>query len=110
VRRLAEVDGILEVHTNAEACARYQLPSDRVGDLVVIGEQSVTLGTSAERHDLSGLTEPLRSHGGVTEQKVPLIMNRKAETLAGDRPLRNFDAFDLALNHAAAGLGLAAAE
>ena len=110
VRRLAEVDGILEVHTNAEACARYQLPSDRVGDLVVIGEQSVTLGTSAERHDLSGLTEPLRSHGGVTEQKVPLIMNRKAETLAGDRPLRNFDAFDLALNHAAAGSGLAAAE
>jgi phosphonoacetate hydrolase len=41
---------------------------------------------------------PLRSHGGLSEQRVPLIANR----LAGDLPVRrwrNFDAFDLALNH-----------
>ena len=109
-RRLAEVDGILEVHDNAEACARFELPPDRVGDLVVISERNVTLGTSADRHALSGLTEPLRSHGGVTEQKVPLIMNRTAPALASNRALRNFDAFDLALNEAGAAAGKAAAE
>ena len=67
----------------------------------MISDRNVTLGTSAERHDLSGLTEPLRSHGGVTEQKVPLVMNRAAPELAANRALRNFDAFDLAFNYAA---------
>ena len=109
-RRLTDVDGILEVHSNDEACALYELPSDRVGDLVVISKRDVTLGTIAERHDLSGLTEPLRSHGGVTEQKVPLIMNRVASGLSADQRLRNFDAFDLALNYATSASGLVAAE
>jgi phosphonoacetate hydrolase len=40
----------------------------------------------------------LRSHGGVSEQHVPLICNRKLATAAGERHWRNFDAFDLALN------------
>ncbi|PPR64856.1 MAG: Phosphonoacetate hydrolase [Alphaproteobacteria bacterium MarineAlpha4_Bin2] len=109
-RRLVDVEGILEVHSNYEACARFELPPDRVGDLVIISERDVTLGTIAKRHDLSGLTEPLRSHGGVTEQKVPLIMNRIASDLSKGRRLRNFDAFDLALNHAASVLKPVAAE
>jgi len=108
-RRLSEIDGIMEVHSKDEACRRYELPLDRVGDLVVIGECDVTLGTSAERHDLTGLTEPLRSHGGVTEQKVPLIMNRVAAGLKTEG-LRNFDAFDLALNYAVTKREPAAAE
>jgi phosphonoacetate hydrolase len=58
----------------------------------------VVIGTSKARHDLSGLTEPLRSHGGISEQKVPLLFNRKLTGLRSGR-LRNFDAFDLALNH-----------
>ncbi|MEX2618201.1 MAG: phosphonoacetate hydrolase [Alphaproteobacteria bacterium] len=95
---LAGVDGIADVLTNAEACARFELPADRVGDLVVLGERHMTLGASPDRHDLSGLTEPLRSHGGATEQRVPLICNRPANGFSGDRGLRNFDAFDLALN------------
>ena len=52
-----------------------------------------------ERHDLSGLDAPLRSHGGVSEQQVPLIANRPAPALPAGRRWRNFDAFDLALNH-----------
>ena len=46
----------------------------------------------------------------MTEQKVPLIMNRAAPALAGDRVLRNFDAFDLAFNYATDETGRAAAE
>src|SRR6185437_4633682 len=47
--------------------------------------------------DEAALTEPLRSHGGLSEQKVPLICNRKLAQPV-ERPWRNFDAFDLALN------------
>ena len=38
------------------------------------------LGTSASRHDLSGLDAPLRSHGGISEQIVPLLFNRPLAT------------------------------
>jgi phosphonoacetate hydrolase len=65
---------------------------------VVVSSKHKVLGTSAARHDLSGLTEPLRSHGGISEQKVPLLCNRKLPADAATRHWRNFDAFDLALN------------
>ena len=41
------------------------------------------IGTSRDKHDLSGLTEPLRSHGGLTEQEIPIIVNRKTAGLTG---------------------------
>ena len=58
------------------------------------------IGTSVSKHDLSGLTLPLRSHGGMTEQQVPVIFNRKLKALPSGYRLRNFSAFDLALNYA----------
>ena len=98
LRRIAAISGIELVLPRAEACARFELPEDRVGDLVVIAERLTVIGTSRNRHDLSELTAPLRSHGGVSEQRVPLLANRAAETLPARR-WRNFDAFDLGLNH-----------
>ena len=80
-----------------DACKRFELPPDRIGDVVVLSTVHKVLGTSRARHDLSGLTEPLRSHGGLTEQTVPMIANRKL-SLPPDRKLRNFDIFDVALN------------
>ena len=59
----------------------------------------MVLGTSATRHDLSALELPLRSHGGVSEQRVPLIMNRPSSWPA-NAATRNFSIFDLALNFA----------
>ncbi len=98
--RLAQIDGVGEALAGAAACRRFELPADRMGDIVVIAERYWTLGSSAARHDLSGLELPLRSHGGVSEQRVPLLMNRPASGLAQDRRLRNFDIFDIALNSA----------
>ncbi len=97
--RIAALPGIDIVLPRAEACARFELPEDRVGDLVVVAERLTVIGTSRDRHDLSGLDAPLRSHGGVSEQQVPLIANRVAAALPPGRRWRNFDAFDLALNH-----------
>ena len=95
---LGQLAGIDVALSREEACKRFELPPDRIGDIVVISTIHKVLGTSRARHDLSGLTEPLRSHGGLTEQTVPMIANRKL-SLPADRKLRNFDIFDVALNH-----------
>jgi phosphonoacetate hydrolase len=97
--RLAGIEGIDLVLPNAEACARFELPPDRMGDLVVVSGRHVVLGTSAARHDLSGLDAPLRSHGGISEQTVPLLFNRRTAGIPGRTRLRNFDLLDVALNH-----------
>ncbi|HET7730739.1 MAG TPA: phosphonoacetate hydrolase [Usitatibacter sp.] len=96
--KLRRIAGIESVLPNAEACRRFELPPDRVGDLVVVSTKHVVLGTSVSRHDLSGLDAPLRSHGGVSEQEVPLLFNRRTVQMPARR-LRNFDILDIALNH-----------
>lgn len=100
VELLATLPGVDAVVGREEACARYDLPPDRVGNVVVIGARSVALGTTPERHDLSQLGEPLRSHGGLTEQEVPFIVNRELRPLPENHRLRNYDAFWVGTNHA----------
>ncbi len=92
--------GMELVLDRAAAAERFELPPDRIGDIVAVSERFTVIGTSASKHDLSALDAPLRSHGGVSEQRVPLVVNRKITGLDPNRRLRNFDAFDLALNHA----------
>ncbi len=93
IARLSAMDGILLVLNKRDACARFELPEDRMGDLVIISSENMTLGTSESRHDLAALDEPLRSHGGLTEQRVPFIVNRVMPDLPDAPELRNFDAF-----------------
>ncbi len=98
--RLAQLKGMELVLTREQAARRFELPADRIGDLVAVSERFTVIGTSAARHDLSALDAPLRSHGGISEQRVPLIVNRRLPGLDRARRLRNFDAFELALNYA----------
>jgi phosphonoacetate hydrolase len=100
-QRIATLSGIEMVLTRAQAAEKFELPSDRIGDLVVVSQLDTVIGTSQARHDLSGLDAPLRSHGGLSEQKVPLIVNRGVSPSPSVRRWRNFDAFDLGLNLAA---------
>lgn len=97
LQQLPEVEQLLSRDVAAQ---RFELPPDRIGDLVVLSTRLSVLGTSAAQHDLSGLTVPLRSHGGLSEQRVPLLLNRR---LQGEVParLRNFDVLALALNQTA---------
>jgi len=96
-KRLGALKGIETVLPRAEAAAQFELPADRIGDLAVVSQVDTVIGTSRARHDLSGLDVPLRSHGGTSEQQVPLLINRGVRPSAGRR-WRNFDAFDLGLN------------
>ena len=101
-RRIAALEGMDVVLSKQEGCARFELPPDRLGDLIVVSggaKGSKVIGTSRSKHDLSGLNEPLRSHGGLTEQVIPIIINAKTKGLSGT--LRNFDAFAIGCNHIA---------
>ncbi len=96
---ISRQEGIDLVLDRRSGCARFELPEDRLGDIIVLSggaHATKVIGTSRDRHDLSGLNEPLRSHGGLSEQEVPVIVNRKLEGLSG--PIRNFDAFALGCN------------
>ena len=101
-RALDRIAGIEEIEmalTREEACRRFELPPDRIGDLVLVSSTGAAIGTSEHRHDLTGLDAPLRSHGGLSEQTVPFLVNARIE-LPGAPELRNFDAFHCA-SHAA---------
>ncbi len=102
-RKLRGTAGITEVHGHDEACAIFQMPPDRTGDLVVCSGRDVVVGTSPAGHDLSKLDGLLRSHGGRYEEMVPMIFNRplseRHHRLAQCDP-RNYDIFDFTLNGA----------
>jgi phosphonoacetate hydrolase len=96
--RIAALPGVELVLSRDAAAKRFELPPDRIGDLVIVSERLTVLGSAQAKHDLSGLDAPLRSHGGLSEQRVPLIANAPAGALPPGHRWRNFDAFDLALN------------
>jgi len=97
IERLRLQDLIEVVYSREEGCRVFELPEDRVGDIIVVSRDSKVLGTAAARHDLSGLKEPLRSHGGISEQRVPVIVNRRMSEVP--EGLRNFDAFFIGCNN-----------
>ena len=98
IDRIKALPGIECALARSAAATRFELPADRLGDIVVVSAKGKVIGTSASRHDLSGLKEPLRSHGGISEQKVPFVLNRPIDVPV-DAPLRNFDIFQVAINH-----------
>ena len=99
----AAIPGIALVLDGRSAAGRYEMPLDREGDFVAIGDTHAVIGSSRTEHDLTGLHgQRLRSHGGLSEQVVPFIvshpMTEAYRNLAETRRLRNFDIFDFALN------------
>ncbi|HVW17008.1 MAG TPA: alkaline phosphatase family protein [Solirubrobacteraceae bacterium] len=99
---LAALPGVEGVLDRSAAAQTYELPADRIGDLVVLADGETVLGRSAARHDLSALHGTLRSHGGLHEQRVPIVVCAplREGALAG-RTLRNRDLHDLLLNEVA---------
>ena len=100
------LDGIEAVYDKATACRMFDLPPDREGDVVVVSRSDVVMGTSRAEHDLSGLAgHRLRSHGGLSEAKVPFIishpLNDAYRLKAATSPLNSYQIFDFAVNGAA---------
>jgi phosphonoacetate hydrolase len=98
-----QLDGIEAVLDKAAACRLHDLPADREADVVVISTAQTCIGGSQAQHDLSGLEgHRLRSHGGVSEAKVPFILseplNDEYRLKAGAATLKSYQVFDFALN------------
>lgn len=95
--------GVEAVYDQVSAARRFDLPLDREGDVVVLSRADSCIGAAEADHDLSGLKgHRLRSHGGVSESRVPFILNRPlradyaARAAAGG--LRSRQIFDFAIN------------
>jgi phosphonoacetate hydrolase len=97
IKRIATLPLIQTVLSGKEGAIIFDLPEDRIGDIIVLSRDTKVIGSSRSRHDLTALTEPLRSHGGITEQTIPIIVNRKVSS--PPQPLHNYDAFAIGLNH-----------
>lgn len=95
--------GIELVMDRESAAKAYDLPADRIGDLIVVGDRNTVLGTKKANHDLTKLGDHrLRSHGGLADRNTYLMfsrpLNAEYSKIAVSRQLRNFDVFDFALN------------
>ena len=94
---IKKIQDIEVVVTNEVGCKEYDLPRDRMGDIICMSSQYMTIGSSESAHDLSKLKEPLRSHGGLHEREVPFISNKKIKTFESNDKLNNYDAFYYAI-------------
>ena len=103
IRFIASVEGVESVLERTDAATRFELPVDVEGDVAVIAKGGFCIGMTPGDHDLEELHgERLRSHGGVSEQQVPFILNRplngEYRARAGSEQLMNYHVFDYALN------------
>jgi phosphonoacetate hydrolase len=95
--------GIEAVLDKQAACALYDLPADREADVVVVSDAGTCIGARRADHDLSGLAgHRLRTHGGVSEARVPLILsvplNDDYRLKAATGVPKSWQVFDYALN------------
>ena len=109
IRFVEGLGGIEAAYNKASACATFDLPADREGDVAVISDAGTAIGASRASHDLSALAgHRLRSHGGTAESPVPFIFSRPLNdeyvTRAASGGVRNYHIFDYALNGVALSL------
>jgi phosphonoacetate hydrolase len=102
-----KLPGIEMVCDKETAARRFDLPIDREGDVVVISDSKTCIGMTPAKHDMKGLAgHRLRTHGGISEQKVPLVLNYPLYETYAERAARggvkNYQVFDFAVNGAAA--------
>ncbi|MCL4167255.1 UNVERIFIED_CONTAM: hypothetical protein GTU68_008510 [Idotea baltica] len=99
---LNELDGIEMVLSNQEAVEKFNLPGDRIGELVVLSDEHTVIGRTKDWHELDKVKTGLRSHGGLHESVVPMILNRKLtpeyESKLASGKARNFHIYDFLCN------------
>ena len=103
IDHIGGIDGIEMALDKETACRMFDMPADREADVAVVARHDVCIGASACNHDLSGLKgHRLRTHGGVSETKVPFILSRPLndayKAKAASLPLKSWQLFDYAIN------------
>ncbi|MGH9599786.1 MAG: phosphonoacetate hydrolase [Terracidiphilus sp.] len=102
MRMIETVAGIERVLSREQAALEFCLPPDRIGDLVVLSDESTVLGRTPEWHNLSHVGNGLRSHGGLHERSVPFVVNRPLKREYAQRlqsgKVKNYDLLDFLFN------------
>ena len=103
LRLVQQLPGIESVYDRLSASAVFEAPPDREGDLAVVSDARTCVGASRDAHDLEGLKgHRLRTHGGVSERKVPFIIseaiNDEYRSRSARRTLKSHEIFDFAIN------------
>lgn len=97
VRGLPQVE---VAYTGSEAAVVFETPPEREGDLAVVSVRNAVIGSRGDEHDLSMMADHrLRSHGGLSEQKIPVLKSEPLKGMVKKDGWRNFDVFDVALNY-----------
>ena len=93
---------VQEACPREEAAIRYETPLDRESEVVVVSIKHAGIGSRRDEHDMSNIEDHrLRSHGGWSEQEIPLLRSTPVTGVdIGGIQWRNFSAFDLVLNYA----------
>jgi phosphonoacetate hydrolase len=97
------IPGIEFALSRENAANKFELPFDREGDVAVISDAGTCIGASQADHDLSALKgHRLRTHGGVSESRVPFILSKPLNDTYAKRALQSelhsYDVFDFAIN------------
>jgi len=74
---IEKLPGVEEVLTRSEAARRFRLMPSRIGELVVIGNRNTVFGGLDS--EVVDLPAEYRSHGGLAEAKVPLVIYNVAQ-------------------------------
>ena len=103
IRYVRALPGIESVWDKLSGARHFELPPDREGDVLVISEAGYCIGGAETDHDLEGLKgHRLRTHGGVSETKVPIIisepLNAEYFAKAAGRILRSHNIFEYTIN------------
>jgi phosphonoacetate hydrolase len=73
---IQKLPGVQEVLTRTEAARRFRLMPSRIGELVALGDRDTVFG-SLDSESVN-LPAEYRSHGGLSEAKVPLVIHNAA--------------------------------
>ena len=100
---IASLPGIQHALMREDACRMFDLPTEREGDVTVVANKGIALGTSKGAHKLDELAGArLRSHGSLAERDVPFavsqLLNAAYMQKARAGQLYNYDIFDFVLN------------
>ncbi len=69
---IGKLRGVQEVLTRQEAARRFRLMSSRIGELVTLGDRDTVFGGLDS--EVEALAPDYRSHGGLSEAEVPLVV------------------------------------
>ena len=87
---LRGLEGVEAVLTRQEAARRFHLMPERIGELIVLGDNDTVFGDLET--DFEALPPTLRTHGSLHETEIPMIIYNASGTLPpADRLQYNFD-------------------